>query len=265
MNERIELLKSTIEPLRQEIIHHPVYTQMHDLDDLKVFMHFHSYAVWDFMSLLKTLQNKLTCTNVPWFPTGSADTRFLINEIVTGEESDVDPNGNRKSHFELYQEAMRQCGADTASLETFTATLQQTGKLDAAFQAAQTPIEARDFVDFTFRVIATDKPHVQSAVFTFGREDLIPGMFFAIINDIHHRFPETVSIFKYYLERHIEVDGDHHSHLALQMTANLCGDNNDLWQEAERATIDALRKRIRLWDGVARQLAEQPEVLPQLT
>ena len=102
MTTQIEKIKKTIEPLRQEIINHKVYSAIKDIEDLKVFMQFHVYAVWDFMSLLKTLQSNLTCTSVPWFPKGTADTRFLINEIVVGEESDIDLNGIRKSHFELY-------------------------------------------------------------------------------------------------------------------------------------------------------------------
>jgi len=63
-----------------------------------------------------------------------------------------------------------------------------------------------------------------------------------------------IKVFKYYLERHIEVDGDHHSHLALQMTANLCGNDEQRWQEAEQATIASLQKRIDLWDGVYKQI-----------
>jgi hypothetical protein len=90
MINHIEKLKQTIEPLRQEIIHHKVYSAIKNIDDLKVFMQFHVYAVWDFMSLLKTLQSNLTCTSVPWFPKGSADTRYLINENDVGEESDID-------------------------------------------------------------------------------------------------------------------------------------------------------------------------------
>ena len=82
MTTQIEKIKRTIEPLRQEIINHKVYSAIKDIDDLKVFMQFHVYAVWDFMSLLKTLQGNLTCTSVPWFPKGTADTRYLINEIA---------------------------------------------------------------------------------------------------------------------------------------------------------------------------------------
>lgn len=257
MSNHIEKIQQAIEPLRQQIINHKVYSEIKDLNDLKIFMQYHVYAVWDFMSLLKTLQNNLTCTSVPWFPKGSANTRQLINEIVAGEESDVDLNGDHKSHFELYLDAMKQCGADTSKIETFIKELKINSDFNAAFAESQTPKEAIDFVDFTFKIIRSNKPYLQSAIFTFGREDLIPGMFVSMINEIHKTFPEDISIFKYYIERHIEVDGDHHSHLALQMTANLCEENEEFWEEAEKTVIESLESRIGLWDGVYRQLLEK--------
>jgi hypothetical protein len=250
MNTHIERLKLNIEPLRQQIMNHKVYSMIKNVDDLKIFMQYHIYAVWDFMSLLKTLQTNLTCTTAPWFPKGNAETRHLINEIVVGEEADVDLDGNRKSHFELYVDAMKQCGADTKQIESFISILKETNDFDLAFTKADIPKEAREFVEFTFQIINSKKEYLQSAIFTFGREDLIPGMFMSIISDIHKNFPNDISVFKYYLERHIEVDGDHHSHLALQMTANLCGENEQFWKEAEEATILSLQKRIKLWDGV---------------
>src|SRR5882762_3364923 len=145
MNEQLERIKTAIEPLRQQIINHKVYSAINDIEDLKIFMQYHIFAVWDFMSLLKALQNNLTCVSVPWFPTGSADTRFLINEIVVGEESDIDLSGNRKSHFELYLDAMQQCGAATAPIEQFINVLKKTGDFKSAFSASGTPGEARDF------------------------------------------------------------------------------------------------------------------------
>jgi len=257
MHQYLNRIKATIEPLRQQIIHHKVYSVIRTVDDLNVFMAHHVFAVWDFMSLLKSLQNKLTCTQVPWFPQGDADSRFLINEIVVGEESDVDDTGTRKSHFELYLDAMQQCQANTGQVTTFLDTLQQTRSFEAAFAAADVPNTVRDFVNFTFRTIAGNKAHVQAAVFTFGREDLIPNMFLSIINDLNKRFPDNLSIFKYYLERHIEVDGDHHSHLALQMTSNLCGSDAIRWEEAEHAVVESLNMRIRLWNGVYQELVKE--------
>lgn len=254
MSQHIKKIKLAIEPLRQEIINHKVYSVIKDLDDLKVFMEYHVYAVWDFMSLLKTLQNSLTCTTVPWFPKPNADIGYLINEIVVGEETDVDLDGVRKSHFELYLDAMKQCGAETSQMKIFVKTMQQTGDFKTAYAAANTPKEARDFVDFSFQIIGSQKNFLQSAIFTFGREDLIPNMFFSIINEIHKNFPNDISVFKYYIERHIEVDGDHHSHLALQMTKILCGDNEAHWLEVENVVIESLRQRIKLWDGVYERL-----------
>lgn len=259
MNSRIEAIKAATEPVRQRITGHSIYPEIQDVEDIRIFMQYHVYAVWDFMSLLKTLQNALTCTQVPWFPSGSAGTRFLINEIVVSEESDTGPDGERYSHFELYLNAMKKCGADTSGIENFLAALRATGNLSAAFARAGTPPEAAAFVDFTFRTIASGKPHVQAAVFTFGREDLIPEMFLSLINRLHAHYPSEISDFRYYMERHVEIDGDHHSHLALKMTAELCGSNDEYWKEAEEAVQLSLQNRAKLWDGVYRSLLAKKE------
>ncbi len=255
--ENIENMRKVMGTLREEIINHEVYYQIKDVEDLKVFMQFHVYAVWDFMSLLKSLQNGLTCTRVPWFPVGTPQTRQLINEIVMGEESDVDMNGDIKSHFEMYVEAMQQCGADVTGVETFLQHMKTTGDLEDAIRVSSTPEEAASFVRFTFNMIEAGQLHVLAAIFTFGREDLIPGMFLSIIQEIHKHFPDSISGFKYYIERHIEVDGDHHSHLALEMMAHLCGEDTDKWREAEAAVMKSLEQRKCLWDGVNRMLKKR--------
>jgi hypothetical protein len=261
MHPQIEKIRIAIEPLRQQIISHKVYSVINTPEDLKVFMQYHVFAVWDFMSLLKALQTNLTCTTAPWFPVGLAETRYLINEIVLGEESDVDQAGVRKSHFELYLEAMQQIGADTDTINNFMDVLKTTSNLKQAFATANAPEAVEDFVNFTFNIIDGGKTHLQSAVFTFGREDLIPNMFLSIVNDLSQKFPDSISIFKYYLERHIEVDGDHHSHLALQMTESLCQPSDAYWQEAEAAVKEALQQRIYLWDGVYNQIVRNGKIV----
>lgn len=250
MDQRIEKIRAKIEPLKQAIINHKLYAVMEDIEDIRIFMQHHVYAVWDFMSLLKSLQFNLTCTSVPWFPKGDGEASYLINEIVTGEESDITPDGVRMSHFEMYLKAMEQSGASTAPVHEFLKVLQESRNLLPAFEAANLPPTVRDFMTFTFHVIATDQPHLLAAVFCFGREDLIPGMFYSLVNDISEGQPENITLFKYYLERHIEVDGGIHSELALQMTARLCGDNEEYWKQAEAAVSAALQFRINLWNGV---------------
>ncbi|MBB6110625.1 DUF3050 domain-containing protein [Mucilaginibacter lappiensis] len=249
-SDRITLLKNEIQPLRAQLIQHELYKNINSLEELTIFMDHHVFAVWDFMSLLKSLQQKLTCTVTPWMPTGNSNTRYLINEIVTGEESDVDEAGNRTSHFELYLRAMQQAGSQAVAINNLFNELNFGKHIDEALIIADIPVAARNFVQHTFEVIDSPKNHVQAAVFTFGREDLIPDMFVSIVKELSQQLPGKVDILLYYLERHIEVDGDHHSQLAYQMTAELCGDDDTKWQEATEAVKEALQTRIALWDGI---------------
>jgi hypothetical protein len=229
---------------------HPVYSQITDFEGLKQFAQYHVFAVWDFMSLLKSLQIGLTCVQIPWVPVGTANTRFLINEIVAGEESDVDEHGNRISHFELYLAAMRQMGADTSKIDQLLALLKAGNAIEEAIDATDIPAEVKQFLQYTFQIAQHAPLHVKAAVFTFGREDLIPDMFTEILNKIYDEHPNKVSTFKYYIERHIEVDGGHHSQLALEMVATLCGDDENKWEEAAKASIKALETRSLLWNAI---------------
>lgn len=250
MQPFVQQLKSAIEPVRNTLLAHPVYSQIQDLQGLQHFSETHVFAVWDFMSLLKSLQIGLTSVTLPWVPVGNADTRYLINEIVLGEESDVDDAGNRISHFELYLKAMQQMGASTNVIETIIAQINTGTKVKDAIEAAQLPKQVKDFLQFTFDISFNAPLHVKAAVFTFGREDLIPSMFMKILDKIYADAPDKVSIFKYYIERHIEVDGDHHSHLALDMVNRLCGTDASKWEEATVASIKALELRIGLWNAI---------------
>ena len=250
MNNYVEQLKSNIEQVRNTLLAHPVYSQIQDLQGLQRFSETHVFAVWDFMSLLKSLQIGLTSVTLPWLHVGNADTRYLINEIVLGEESDVDEAGNRISHFELYLKAMQQMGASTNVIETIIAQINTGTKVQDVIEGAQLPKQVKDFLQFTFDISFNAPLHVKAAVFTFGREDLIPSMFMKILDKIYADAPDKVSIFKYYIERHIEVDGDHHSHLALDMVSRLCGSDVSKWEEATAASVKALELRIGLWDAI---------------
>jgi hypothetical protein len=251
----LQQLESEIATYRQSLVEHPVYAEIKDLEGLQSFMESHVYAVWDFMSLLKALQINLTSVSLPWMPVGNPATRYLINEIVTGEESDVDEQGNRTSHFELYLQAMEQAGADLLPIQTLINELHLGTSIQQALQLQIIPEAARNFMQFTFDTIATGKPHLMAAVFTFGREDLIPDMFISLIKELKKQFPDKVDIFQYYIERHIEVDGGHHGELALQMTMELCGSDPQKWAEATEAVKSGLSARIQLWDAIREEMA----------
>ena len=127
------------------------------IEDLQCFLESHVYAVWDFMSLLKALQSKLTCTTTPWFATENPETRYLINEIVVAEESDLTIDGRRQSHYEMYIEAMIACGANTSGIEQFLSEVNSLKNIFVAIKKSNLHPNIKAFLDFTFRVIEEGK------------------------------------------------------------------------------------------------------------
>lgn len=254
----ITTINSALVPQREKLLNHPLYEKVKTVEDLRHFLEGHVYAVWDFMSLLKALQIKLTCTTVPWLPVGSPETRYLINEIVLAEETDVNAEGERQSHFEMYRDAMVACGADTDTVNAFLADVVETQNIFVSIKSSTLHPNIKDFLDFTFRVIDEGKPHEIAAAFTFGREDLIPGMFTEILHNFEANFPETdLSKLVYYFERHIELDADEHGPMAMRMITELCGNNADKWAEVQEVSIAALEKRINLWNAIEEHMMHQ--------
>ena len=262
MKNPIAQIEARIAPLRQQLATHPMYTALKTVEDIQTFMQHHVFAVWDFMSLLKALQRGLTCTTLPWVPTPNPTLARFINEIVWGEESDVNELGVPKSHFVMYLEAMQQVGANTAPIEQFMADLQAGQSVAQALGKADLPASVQAFVEFTFDCIATEKMHQIAAAFTFGREDLIPDMFLAILEEAKdNQGQDQYNKLTYYLQRHIEVDGDEHGPLALEMIQVLCGDDAQKWQEAEEVAVAALQQRVALWNGIQTALEQQQHAL----
>jgi hypothetical protein len=240
-------LKEAIELERKRVIAHPVYQSLTSLRDVTIFQEHHAFAVWDFMSLLKTLQRTLTCVNVPWVPDGPTASRRLINEIVLVEESDELGDGYI-SHFELYLDGMAQAGADTAPITAFLEQVRAGRPVPEALVAAGVPGPAADFVTATWGIISTAPVHCQAAAFAFGREDLIPEMFEQVISIDDAK--GQLATFKDYLARHIEVDGEQHTPMAMQMLIDLCGDDDQMWDQCAETMQVALEARFALWDGI---------------
>jgi hypothetical protein len=247
----IETINNSIQPQKELLLQHSLYKKVRTIEDLQCFLENHVYAVWDFMSLLKALQSKLTCTTTPWFATQNPQTRYLINEIVLAEESDLTIDGNRSSHYEMYIEAMKACGANTAGIEDFLSEVDSLKNIFVAIKTSNLHPNIKAFLDFTFRVIEEGKSHEIAAAFTFGREDLIPSMFTEILKNFQANFPETdLSKLIYYFERHIELDADEHGPMAMKMITELCGTDAQKWSDVEEVSKLALEKRIGLWDAI---------------
>ncbi|MFJ6618866.1 DUF3050 domain-containing protein [Kitasatospora sp. NPDC091335] len=242
-------LQQAIDPLRREVVEHSVYRALTGIERVRTFLGSHVFAVWDFMSLLKSLQRDLTCVDVPWVPNGPTASRRLINEIVLVEESDELGEGYT-SHFELYVEGMRQAGADPRPIEEFLALLGSGTAVPDALKNAGVPQPALDFSSTTWSIVENAPVHCRAAAFAFGREDLIPDMFAQVIRIDD---PEgALTVFKDYLARHIEVDGEQHTPMAMQMLIDLCGDDQDKWDACAETVRTALRARIQLWTAIER-------------
>jgi hypothetical protein len=232
---------------RDALLAHPIYGSLTTIANLRVFMANHVFAVWDFMSVLKELQRRITCLTTPWLPPADPSAARIINEIVLAEESDEIAAGEYLDHFRLYVMAMKQIEADTKPIDQLLQELASGSELEPALAALRIPMSTRQFVLSTMNSLR--KPtHELLAVFLFGRESLIPAMFGKILGVLESSGLQTAAL-RTYLARHIEVDGDQHGPQAHQLLLRWCGDDEDKSAAATTAARAALEARRHLWDG----------------
>ena len=244
-------INSSLRPQREALLQHSLYGKIKTIDDLKHFLEGHVYAVWDFMSLLKALQAKLTCTATPWLPVGNPETRYLINEIVLTKETDLDADGKRQSLFEMYLNAMKACGADTAEVEAFLDDVVTTQNIFVSIRKSSLHDDIKGFLDFTFRVIDQGAPHEIAAALAFGRGQVIPSSFTGILKALGNNFPEArLEKLIYYFEHQIAIDINEHSPMSMKMVEELCGNDTAKWKDAEEIAIMALEKRMNFWNAI---------------
>ena len=231
---------------------HPIFSRINTVGELKVFMECHVFAVWDFMSLLKKLQQDLVPTGSPWVPCGDGNVARFVNEIVMEEESDETLDKTKgvrySSHFEIYLEAMKEVGASTKAMDEFLSVLGKQG-LDDSMTLPEIPPSSKTFMGHTFELIERGKTHEVAASFAIGRESIVPLMFKKILEDSEIS-NEQAPVFHYYLERHTHLDEEHHGPMALRLLENLCKDKPTVENEIVQQAIASIEARIRFWDEV---------------
>ncbi|WP_235839992.1 DUF3050 domain-containing protein [Derxia lacustris] len=235
---------------------HSVFSSLQRPEDLHVFMQWHVFAVWDFMSLVKRLQLDLTCVSLPWVPPASPRAARLINEIVLGEESDCTPDGGHASHFELYLAAMEEVGADTRQIRQFVELIRNHVAVPDALRQVNAPLAVRRFVESTIDLAINGLSHQVLGSFLHGREDVIPEMFRRLL--AQWRIEEkSVPTFVFYLNRHIEVDSESHGPAAHELVREFIGADQLALTQMHAAALGAVEARIALWTALEAELVAQ--------
>jgi len=94
------------------------------------------------------------------------------------------------------------------------------------------------------------------AAFFYGREDIIPEMFRRLLNTLYgaKHNDDRLRHFIYYIDRHIELDGDSHGPKGRELLENLVAKSPHRDARAWRAACSSIKARIGLWDGTLSKL-----------
>jgi hypothetical protein len=243
---------TTIEAAKLELKSHPLFRKLQSVDSLKIFMSHHILCVWDFMLIVKSIQNHF-CPSTPiWTPPEHSEPARLLNEIVLGEESDAFHDGRFLSHFEMYIEAMREVGCDPQPILKFLASLKLGQDATSALKDSALPEAAKLF---SLQTLATlEKPlHQLVGIFFHARESLVPKMFRTLIAELQDSGLKCPSL-RYYLDRHVHIDEENHGPMAERLLG-LCCEGSDLKiREANLAALESLTARKMLWDQIQNYL-----------
>ncbi|WP_250460360.1 DUF3050 domain-containing protein [Microbulbifer litoralis] len=250
-------MDKVIKQAQELLMEHPLYRNISNIEELRLFMSRHVFAVWDFMSLSKRLQRELTCLNLPWTPPQNPVASQLINEIILYEESDTDMQGKPCSHLEMYLAAMGEVSADDSQFLAFLESLEKSDDIDLALRQASVPAYISKFVKNNLQIAMHGKLEEVASNFLYGREDAIPEMFTRLLGAwaIDDKNAPTMI---HYLKRHIELDGDEHGPAAHEILNELLT-TEEKTVRARTAAADAISARIELWDGILEEIQAKRE------
>ena len=240
--------KKKLDDLKNKITAHPLFANKLEPKHICKFMESHIFAVWGFMSILKSLQKMITPNNLPWMPNKNTKNGLVnfVNEIILCEESDYIEGIGFVSHFEIYLLAMKNMGAKTDQLDKLTSRIIEKGYNKKYIDDVDASAEVKSFLKYDLEVSMNGTLPEIIGAFTLGREKVIPNMFSYILPAI-----EETSASKYlitYLERHIDIDGDRHGPLSMKLLNASC-DKKQL-SLAYAAAIKSLELRLLVWDRI---------------
>ena len=178
-------LKNAIETETISLYNHTLYSSIKNSDHIRIYMHNQVWCVWDFMTLVKSIQLKLMPPSILWQPPKYPTLGAYIYEVLLTEETDNSIRQNENaSHFQTYLEAMKQSKVDTKSIDKFISLLLKGKDFDTAIKNCGVHKEAKEFVENTYG-FANSALHIATSVFCLSREGVIPGMFNSLLSNLN--------------------------------------------------------------------------------
>jgi Protein of unknown function (DUF3050) len=247
-----------VRPHQQVLLRHPLYAELTTPSAIRTFMQAHVFAVWDNMTLLKTLQQRLTCVTTPWLPVADPIAARLINEIILDEETESFGNGVYLSHVQFYLMAMTDLGAQTQPIRQTIDLLHGGMGLETALANVEISPSTSAFVSTTWQICQGSTAGIVAA-FLSGREEISPPMFANLLKrlDVVERsliLPDDSwcsDRLRDYCQHHVGLDETQHIPIAKKLLDRICGENLEAWEQAITAAIATLVARKQLWDEIS--------------
>jgi hypothetical protein len=160
-----------------------LYSCIKTEDDFRVFMENHIFTIWDYMSLLKALENSFRNDSLPWFPSRNAKSLKTLHEVVCQEEFASDGKGEIKSNFEMYLETMEEIGANTSDILNVLSHARSIDIIQEALTLSNNNVESSYYTRFIYNIIKSGKPHLMATVLALSKETSFPSLFAENLKD----------------------------------------------------------------------------------
>jgi hypothetical protein len=153
---------------------------------------------------------------------------------------------------------MADVGASTHQFDTFRSLAQVGTSVEAAMVRTGLPPHVQAFVAHTMTLAQSGSTEEVLAAFFYGREGIIPEMFSRLQKTLPSASNDNDPLrhFIYYIERHIELDGDSHGPMGRELLEGLVADSPQRDERALRAACNSINARIELWNGTLSTLRE---------
>lgn len=247
-------LVTEIENETLALINHPLYNNIKTEEDINVYMFNQVWCVWDFMTLVKSIQISIVPPNILWIPPKYPELGAYIYEVLLTEETDKSYDGGTSlSHFQTYLKAMNESKVDTTAVDLFINQLESGYDFETAIERCGVHTEAKEFVSSTYE-FAKSGLHISTAVFCLSREGIIPDMFTNLLANT--TLSNNYKIFNWYLNRHIYLDSQSHGPLSIKLFKTII-DTPQKQEEALEASLKALKARNKFFNYIVNSINQK--------